>query len=172
MPRRPARTDGGRTAHASLSRDGDRRHARASGGLQRDRGLHRAAAKLRGAPLRSVALGLVQPATKAPRRHPAKETRRVALTLGPGAGACRHSTGPPRLAGPRVYFEGSTPCHVLQTIEPSTTVREPVTPCGVAVRCGCYSSTTIPGCRTELNRLIATEPELVPVAAAERAPRP
>src|SRR5450755_4118162 len=99
MPRRPARTDGGRTAHASLSRDGDRRHARASGGLQRDRGLHRAAAKLRGAPLRSVALGLVQPATKAPGRHPAKETRRVALTLGPGAGACRHSTGPPRPAG-------------------------------------------------------------------------
>jgi hypothetical protein len=25
-----------------------------------------------------------------------------------------------------------------------------------------------PGCRTELNRLIATEPDLVPVAAAER----
>src|SRR5450755_1704149 len=66
MPRRPARTDGGRTAHARLSRDGDRRHALASGGLQRDRGLHRAAAKLRGAPLRSVALGLVQPATSSP----------------------------------------------------------------------------------------------------------
>lgn len=69
-------------------------------------------------------------------------------------------------------FEGSTPCHELQTIEPSTTVREPVTPSGVAVGCGCYSSTTIPGCRTELNRLIATEPDLVAVAAAKRAPRP